>query len=265
MEFRVDEFQVPEAISFNAEELKASILEIANYQASLVYTPETLKDAKKVVANNRAFDKTVNDERIRIKKEYMKPYEKFEAEVKAMLEPLKKATANIDDQIKDFEAQQKLEKKEKIFALFNEIKHEAPENARFIAFSQIFKESWCNASVSMKSIKEEINFRFIEASRDITTLEALPEFSFEAVELYKQSLNMADAISEAKRMSDMQKAKTAAYEGTQAEKLAEVKATESAPFMEERKWISFRANLTTADAFALKDFFISRAIQFESI
>lgn len=270
MELKVSEYVLPAEITSNYEELKQELAEKIHHYETLVYTDDQIKDAKDDRANLNKLKKALNDERIRREKEYMIPFNTFKAQVQEVISMIDKPIGLIDERIKDFEAHQKLEKKEKIFAEFNAIRSEAPENAKFIAFSQIFEESWCNSSVSLKSIKEKITFIFTDVSRNIETLEQLPEFSFEAVEFYKKSLNMADAIAEAKKMSDMQKAKAQAeamkvlHEAKEVEKPAAT-IVETAPFEEERKWISFSAHLTTTDAIALKNFFESRNIDFKPI
>ena len=65
---------------------------------------------------------------------------------------------------------------------------------------------------------------------EITTIHSLPEFSFEAMETYKKTLDMAQAIREGQRLSEIQKRK-AAYEEEQKNKAAE----EAARAEEKRK------------------------------
>lgn len=276
MEFKVNDYQLPEVISCNYEELKAELTEKIKHYETLVYTDEQIKDAKTDRANLNKLATAIDNERKRIKAEYMKPYEAFEMQVKDLTAIVKKPVLIIDTQIKEFEAQQKESKKNDITAHFDAIKLNY-ENAQFVALSQIFKDSWLNASVSMKSIKDEIEQIFENATSNIATLETLPDFSFEAVEIYKQTLDMGRAIQEAKRMSDMQKAKEEAarkkaeFEATQAAKLAEQMAQkvevtpEVAPFVEERSWISFKAYLTVSEAKDLKAYFDAHGIKFGAV
>jgi membrane protein involved in colicin uptake len=125
----------------------------------------------------------------------------------------------------------------------------------------------------------------------------LPEFAFEASEVYKTTLDMNKAISEGKRLSEIarrkaeheeaMKAKAEAEAQARAEAEARAKAEEiqpdtdlntlesgaytvrdtreDAPKPIEKEWISFKALLSREDALALRDFFNSKKIEFKAI
>ena len=105
------------------------------------------------------------------------------------------------------------------------------------------------------------------------TLKSLPEFSFEALEVYKRTLNMNTAIAEGKRLLELQQRKAemkAAQE--QAVKVEEtvrqepIKTTEEILNTEvEKYWVTFQALLSLTDAQLLKAFFVSRNIEFKPI
>lgn len=276
MELKIKQITFPEAIEFNFSELKQEIEERTSSYVGLIYSEDQIKDAKKDAAMLRKFTKALSDERIRVKKEFMKPYEEFEGKIKELTGIVDKAICEIDCQIKSYEEQKKQNKMDAIVEFFNSC--EVPE---WLHFSQIMQDKWLNASVSMKSVQNEILDRLEQVANDLATLSNLPEFGFEATEVYKTSLDMNKAISEAQRMSQIQKAKAEAeakkaeYEATQAAKLAEQVAEveietainpQEAEIVEpEKQWIKFAALLTTDDALALKDFFNSRNIEFKAI
>ncbi len=276
MELKINEVTLPEQITFNYEELKHELQEKVSHYETLVYTDEQIQEAKKDKANLNKLKKALNDERIRREKEYMIPFNDFKSKVNEIISIIDKPIAVIDSQVKSYEEQKKQNKMDAIVEFFNSC--EVPE---WLHFSQIMQDKWLNASVSMKSIQEEINARLEQIKNDLATLSNLPEFGFEATEVYKTSLDMNKAISEAQRMSQIQKAKAEAeakkaeYEATQAAKLAEQVAEveienamnpQEAEIVEPAKqWIKFAALLTTDDALALKDFFNSRNIEFKAI
>lgn len=151
----------------------------------------------------------------------------------------------------------------------------------------IWDEKWLNASVSMKSIEEKMRERMYQISTDLLTLNRLSEYAFEAVAVYKETLDMNRSIAEAQRMSDIakQKAETEARKKAEEErraKEAEEKKvyektaiiSESVPEQQqpehtvtepEKMEVRFAALLTTEDALALKEFFQSRNIEFRAI
>ena len=109
MELKLKEITFPEVIEFNYEELKQEITErVASYK-NLVYTDDQIKDAKKDVAALRKFTKALSDERIRVKKDLLKPYEDFEAKVKELTAIVDESIKNIDNQVKGYDEQKKAE------------------------------------------------------------------------------------------------------------------------------------------------------------
>ncbi len=133
----------------------------------------------------------------------------------------------------------------------------------------------------MKSIQDEINTKLEQIKTDLATLTNLPEFSFEATEVYKSTLDINKAISEGARLSEMAKAKAAheaelAKRRIEEEQNAKEKAVvaERAMTAEEaavsksippKTWVKFQAFMTTEDAYALKEFFNSRNIEYKAV
>lgn len=290
MELRVNEVTIPEKISFNYEELKAELTEKVAFYETLVYTDDQVKDAKADRATLNKLKKTLNDERIRREKEYMQPFNEFKAQVNEIIGIIDKPIAVIDKQVKEFEDQKKANKQKDIEELFASIGFQS-----FVTLEKIWDPKWLNASVSMKSIEEQMRARMYQIGDDVFTLSQLPEFGFEATEVFKQTLDINKAIKEAQRMAEITKAKAdaeakkkAAEESRKAEeerKAKEIKEeqrvivptepheqavtppepVQSADSTQERMVVRFEVLLTTEDAYALKEFFKSRSIEFKAI
>jgi len=285
MELRVNEVVIPEKISFNYEELKAELTEKVAFYETLVYTDDQVKDAKADRATLNKLKKTLNDERIRREKEYMQPFNEFKAQVNEIIGIIDKPIAVIDKQVKEFEDQKKANKQNAIEELFATIGFQ-----NFVTLEKIWDPKWLNASVSMKSIEEQMRSRMYQIGDDVLTLHNLPEFGFEATEVYKQTLDINKAIKEAQRMAEIAKAKAeaaakkkAAEESRKAEeerKAKEIKEEQTVPHeqavtpqepvqsadsTQERMVVRFEVLLTTEDAYALKEFFKSRSIEFKAI
>lgn len=268
MELKVKEITLPEALTFNYEELKAELTAKAEHYESLVFTSEQLPEAKAERAKLNNLKKALNDERIRLEKEYMQPFNDFKAKINEIIGIIDRPTQAIDSQVKSFEANQKAEKKEKIEAYFI-----GRNPFEWLNLEQIFNEKWLNASAKMPNVTGEIDSRIESIKKDLETLQNLPEFGFEATEEYKQSLDLNKAIAEGHRLSEIQKKKAEA----EAElKKAKVTATvnvegQKIPIAEipvdvpQKAWVSFKALLTVEQATELKAFFDSRNIEFEKI
>ena len=72
-------------IKWNNEELKAEIAEKMQEYKSLVFTEETMKDAKADRAKLNKLETAFEDERKELKSSCMEPYETFEKQVKKTL------------------------------------------------------------------------------------------------------------------------------------------------------------------------------------
>lgn len=278
MELRVNEVSIPERIDFNYEELKAELISKVSFYETLVYTDDQVKDAKTDRANLNKLKKALNDERIRREKEYMRPFNEFKAQVNEIISIIDKPLALIDEQVKEFEDKKKAEKQKAIEELFDGMGFQ-----NFVTLEKIWDPKWLNSSVSMKSIEEQMRSKMYEIGNGVLTLSQLPEFGFEATEVFKETLDINKAISEAKRMSEIAKAKAEAEARRKAEEerkaqekaadeqraamaqaMALPEADEHEP-VQEKMIVKFEVELTTDDAVALRQFFQSRGIAFRAI
>lgn len=295
MELKIEQVAIPEKIAFNYEELKQELSDKVKMYETLVYTDDQIKSAKADRADLNRLKKALNDERIRREKEYMHPFNAFKAQINEIIGIIDKPMALIDKQIKEYEEQQRQEKKGKISEYFSSSSY--PE---WLTLSMIWDDKWLNASVSMKSIQAEIDSRIATVENDLATLSELPEFAFEAIETYKTTLDLNKSIAEGHRLSEMQKRK-AEQERIRAEqerlrqeqekerkeemaKAAEEKKQEEfvPPVVDEefqnkafqkaensqesvKQWVSFSALLSVSDAQELAGFFKSRNIEFKKI
>lgn len=225
MELKMKEYELPESISFNYEELKTMLTEKVNTYETLVYSDEQINLAKKDKANLNKLKKALNDERIRREKEYMQPFNDFKAKINELIKIIDEPVKVIDKQIKSYDEQKKQEKQDKIIETWKQT-----DKPDWLSLAMIENAKWLNASVSMKSIQEEISAKVEQIKNDLATLQNLPEFGFEAVEIYKSTLDVNRALNEAQKMSQIAKAKAEheTEEKARAEERARLEAEEKA-------------------------------------
>lgn len=278
MELRINPYQTPEQILFNYEELKAELLQKAEHYASIVYTDDQIRDAKADRANLNRLKKALNDERIKREKEYMESFNVFKKQINEIITIIDKPVAVIDQQIKAFEEQQKADKYEKIFAIWADLL-QSDKIPEAITFEHLYNEKWLNASVSLKSIQDEIAAKLEQIEKDLAVVEKLPAYAFEAKEVYINTLDLSKAVSESYRLAE-QAEKKAAWEAEQERRKAEAEAAAikpaetpctpdtpctPAPEAPEKQWVAFQAYLTVAEAKALGQYFRDNGIQYKSI
>lgn len=272
MELRVEPVLLPEQILFNYEELKTELVKKTEEYSTLVYTDDQIKDAKADRASLNKLKKALNDERIRQEKQYMVPFNDFKAKMNELIGIIDKAVANSDKQIKEYEQKKKEDKKQELRELWNGMEH--PEELRF---EDVFMDRMLNSSCHISTVKQCFDDAVLKWDRDIKTLEELPEFSFEAIQIYKETKDFNRAIVEAKRMTAIRKAKEEAEKEKQPEPVVTQEEIPVNPLpinppeyhMEaeasEREWISFAAYLSKEEAMKLGRFFKENGIQFKPV
>lgn len=283
IEMRVSPIKNLPRVEWNEEELTLWLSEILSQYTGLVYTDDQLKEAKADKAKLNKLRKALNDERIRIQKEYTAPIDEFKRSVDKVLNMIDNTTAQITAQLDEAEKKRKEEKADRISEIWEGIKH--PE---WLDLGTIYNDRWLNATYSLSQIETELKETIGKIIDDLLTIDELPEFSFEAKEEYKRTLDLARAIREGQRLADIQKRKEEAErirkeEQERREKEAAEKATleaqakaeadlqraEEAPKQEGkqpfREWISFAAYMTYEEAMALKIWLDDHNITFKPV
>lgn len=125
------------------EKFEEQINSIAEANSNRVVTAETLKDDKGTRAELRKLYKSLNDEKIRIKKEYNKPLTEFETWFKKAVAVLDKAIGQIDEGVKEVEFKQKEERKEIVRAELLELTKDLELDSRIF---EVMVEDWAKAS-----------------------------------------------------------------------------------------------------------------------
>ena len=217
MELRItnpQESWLTEQILWNNEELKTAIAEKVKDYKTIAYTEDSLKDMKADRADLNKLKKAFEDERKRVKKICMEPYTKFEQQVKEITALIDEPIGLIDSQIREIDERRKAAKREEIEELFVSIGFQS-----FVKLDMIWDEKWLNATVTLQKIEEQMKSRMYQIGTDVVTISKLPEFKFEAMEVYRKTLDMNQAIQEGQRLADIQKRKLEA-ERMEAERKA---------------------------------------------
>lgn len=262
MELKMQPYALPEAPSFNYEELKAALMEKADLYAARVYTDEQITEAKADRAALNRLKKALNDERIKREREYMQPFAEFKAQIAEIIRIIDKPVAAIDAQVKEFEESKRAEKREEIMRFWRETG--APE------WMHTIETSWLNASATMKYIQSEILVIKAQAEKDLAVIRYLPAYAFEAEECYKRTRSLAEAVREANKRREEDERK-AAYEAErvatlrEARKVEPVSVPDELPAEPKREWIAFQAYLTPDEARALGQYMKTNGIEYKAI
>lgn len=280
MELKVNEFQLPERVDCNYEELKQELEAKVSEYTSLVYSDEQIKSAKADVAKLRKLQKAINDERIKWEKKWMEPFNDFKGKTQELISIIDTAVRNIDKQVKEFDRQEQEKKKEMLSDLWDKVEGK-PD---WLQFKDIFDKQWLNKSMTTNKVLACYEAIVKTIEKDIATLSNLPEFSFEATEVYKTTRDLSKAIMEGQRLADIQRRKQEQQQAEEQKRLqlereaqarAEAQKNEPVfvaveevkpdPVPEQRVWIAFKANLSTSEALKLNEFFKENHIEFSPL
>ena len=264
----------PQPVVINYDELKAGLTTaLADYKGK-TYDESMLAEAKADTANLNKLKKALNDERIFRKKEFEAPFKVFEDQVKELCGMIDEATSGIKAQLDAYEQKRIEEKRTAIREMFSEIASEY-DSLDFIVLDKIYNSKWENKTTTDKAIATEITAVFEKAVKDLEIISKMPNFSFEAKEAYKASLDLNKALAEGERMAQVQEAKRQealhkAQEEIEARKHIEElnnlpKAEATVEATEPTYEIAFKCKVTKSQAIALKDFCTANSIELQKI
>lgn len=276
MELAVKKIQIPERIEFNYDELKNEIINLTGKYTGIAYTEEQIKEAKADKARLSKLKKAMNDERIRLERDYMAPFTEFKDQVNDLIKIVDGPIKEIDGQLKRYEEDRKARKEEEILAYIDSIGG-VPGS---IAPEKLFSSKWLNATYSMAAIKGEIDAAVDQIRENLDTLNGLEEFSINAILVYQDTLSLPAALAEVKRQKNIRTMNEEA-ERRRAEREAEKRIDTAAqipvtpadppetrepePEEDPRQWVSFAAFLTIHQARMLRAFFETNGIEFKAI
>lgn len=276
MELAVQKIQIPERIEFNYEELKTEITGLAGKYTGIAYTEDQIKEAKADKAKLTKLKKAMNDERIRLERDYMAPFTEFKDQVNDLIKIVDGPIREIDGQLKRYEEDRKARKEEEILSYIDSIGG-VPGS---IAPEKLFSSKWLNATYSMNAIRGEIDAAVDQIRENLDTLNGLEEFSLNAILVYQDTLSLPAALAEVKRQKNI-RAMNDEAERRRAEREAEKRIDTAAqipvtpadppetrepePEEDSRQWVSFAAFLTIHQARMLRAFFDTNGIEFKAI
>ena len=193
--------QTPALISANFEEIKEELASITKAYEGLCYTDDTMSSAKSDVATLRKIKNAIDEKRKEVKKENAIPFEEFEKGCKELIKMIDDVINPIDKQIKTYQEEKKLKKKEEIVKMWDSLNPD-----EWILLAEVFKESWFNASKSLKSIKEEMMEHISSKRMDVKTIMATEsKYAEQGAEFYKRTGDIAGAIRKIMELEEQER------------------------------------------------------------
>jgi hypothetical protein len=142
---------------------------LVNYNADN-YNEDTIDKAVKDKATLNTTSKFLNDERIRLEREFMQPFNSFKDVVTETCNLIKEASSKIDVIVKDVENKAKEQRKSTITKIFNEYVKELKD---LITLETIFDEKWLNKGSFNKEefkLEKELTDKIDKIRSDLLTI-----------------------------------------------------------------------------------------------
>lgn len=267
-------------IQWNNEELKQEIEQKAKEYANIVYSEAQEAEMRKDRATLNRLVTAFETQRKQVKKFYQSPYEKFEAQVKEVLAPVREAIESIDNGLAEIDRQYRVMKTNKMQEFYE--KH-AGGLKGIVPFRKTVNEENYRKSVTDKKLEQYYTTFFKKVDEDMEAIEELPErFRDKALLRYTDTLNLTEALREGKRLEALEveletrrnreKQQAAATPPVQEKKpVQEVKqepAEETQPQEETEQQLfcmKFYAKGTYEQLMGLRQYMIDNKIQFGKV
>lgn len=191
------------SLTTNAEKIRDMVKAALPQYSIENYSSSDVAKAKEDKTKLNKAAKALNDERIKIEKEWMMPFGEFKDVVTETVGLIKNCVASIDTIIKEDEERTKNAKREQVERLAETCGVEVVG----IKLEKIWNEKWLNKTTSLKSIEKEITDKVASIKNDLETLKTFAEDYDALVTYYKENLNLSETVAYANRLIEARKAK----------------------------------------------------------
>ena len=193
--------QTPGTVTWNYEDLKKEVAEKLSVYSTMTYTDDTIKDAKSDLASLRKLSKAVNDKKIDIKKECLKPYENIEKQAKELIALIDEPINVISDQIQEYEKRRKEAARKAIYEYIGKAFEEFDDVIKSKASEAVYDTRWENATAKKSEWKKAIDDMAQSIRSDLEVINGIEEeFTSYAVDEYKRNLKLSDSMAKVQEM-----------------------------------------------------------------
>ncbi len=165
--------------------------QLAHYKAEN-YSEDNIAAAKRDKAELNAAAKKLNDRRLELEREFMKPFVEFKDTIATTCDEIKKASGLIDTVVKEVEEREKAEKRKLLEEAW------AALDCTLFPLARIWNPAWLNKTSKAKDTIAEMGRWIEKAKADLAVLDRIGEPDAKAY--YLDTLNLDGALAEADRI-----------------------------------------------------------------
>lgn len=178
--------------------------EARDYLLTLDVKPESEQECKRTVATARKISEQLNQEKIRIKKAVLEPYNDIENKVKEIIGIITEGENVARDKLKAIEDQRREEKKEEIRKIW-EARSGSFLCGKYVGFESFLQDRHLNRTVPVSEVEKEMVAFLTSTSFDIQALASRP-LGEEYIEEYLRCMNPMKAMQNVDRRHETMKA-----------------------------------------------------------
>lgn len=164
---------------------------LANYKPEN-YSEANIADAKRDKAELNAAAKKLNDKRLELEREFMKPFNEFKDTIAETCTVIKTTSAQIDNVVKAVEERERAEKQKLLVEAWDAL------DFTLVPLSKIWNPAWLNKTAKNKDTVQEMARIIDKIKQDLIVLDRINEPDAKAH--YLDTLNLDSALQEADRI-----------------------------------------------------------------
>lgn len=151
------------------DDIKAQAIEYVERFKDFELIEDNLIEAKRIRTDLNKQSKAINDARIRIKKDVMKPYDNLDMQVKELDKIIDSVNSNIDYQIKAYTNKIHLIKMEKA-QKYLEYRINEKQELSFVKMLFIQEAEWEKVSTDIKAIQQDIDHKLLNIVTELDVI-----------------------------------------------------------------------------------------------
>lgn len=187
----------------NYEQYYERACEVARYIHSVELTEDNIKQCKTDLADARKVVKALDQVRIKVKKELLKPYQDFEEKIKALQKIIDDADGRLREQVKEIEENERMKKKDAIREIFNKRVAMYDINQYLSdAFDLWLTPKHLNKSMSLAKVEKDMTQWLEHAQKDIDTIKSFDDADVILTD-YIMTLDINEAIERNQRRKEV--------------------------------------------------------------
>ena len=196
-------------LTANFAEVESQLRELMAPYEKMVLREEDVAEGKNVLARIRKVEKTIDDYRKSIKRDFTAPLAAFEEKCKALTAVCYESETNLSEQINRY-AEQKRQEKLSALRVYFDVNVGDMEN--FLTFEQIENPKWGNVTYAQEQAEFDIRHAIAECADGVNAIRSLgSEFEATLLTAYAKNHDLASVmkmngeLAETKRREDARK------------------------------------------------------------